>query len=88
MLPLTSFSDSNLPCFQAAGENTTAQLRERFVPALTHSLVGDYVDRLIASSLGSTWTRLYDSVRIFFCGFREVLKGNSINITPNQSYDS
>ncbi|KAL0071382.1 Phosphatidylinositol 4-kinase pik1alpha (PI4-kinase)(PtdIns-4-kinase) [Marasmius tenuissimus] len=53
--------DSTLPCFTALGEQTAAQLRERFQPALTHSLVGELVDRLIYSSLGSHWTRLYDS---------------------------
>ncbi|KAF8844943.1 kinase-like protein [Paxillus ammoniavirescens] len=52
--------DSTLPCFAAFGELTTSQLRDRFQPALTHSLVGEYVDRLIDSSLGSNWTRLYD----------------------------
>ncbi|KAF8077933.1 kinase-like domain-containing protein [Lyophyllum atratum] len=55
--------DSSLPCFAAFGEQTSVQLRERFQPVLTHSLVGGYVDRLIDSSLGSHWTRLYDSVR-------------------------
>jgi hypothetical protein len=37
-------------------------LRERFQQALTHSLVVEHVDKLIDTSLGSTWTRLYDSV--------------------------
>lgn len=54
--------DSKLPCFAAFGEQTAAQLRDRFQPALTHSLVGEYIDRLIDTSLGSNWTRLYDSV--------------------------
>ena len=57
-------SDSTLPCFAAFGDETANQLRERFQPTLTHSLVGEYVDRLIDSSLGSNWTRLYDSVSI------------------------
>ncbi|KAF8447943.1 kinase-like protein [Boletus edulis BED1] len=52
--------DSTLPCFAAFGDQTVNQLRERFQPALTHSLVGEYVDRLIDNSLGSNWTRLYD----------------------------
>ena len=59
-----SLADSTLPCFAAFGDQTANQLRERFQPALTHSLVGEYVDRLIDSSLGSNWTRLYDSVSI------------------------
>ena len=54
--------DSTLPCFAASGEQTAAQLRERFQQALTHSLVVEHVDKLIDTSLGSTWTRLYDSV--------------------------
>jgi len=57
--------DSTLPCFAAFGEHTANQLRERFQPALTHSLVGEYVDRLIDSSLGSNWTRLYDSFQYY-----------------------
>ncbi|KAH7914705.1 kinase-like protein [Hygrophoropsis aurantiaca] len=57
--------DSTLPCFSAFGDQTAAQLKDRFQPALTHSLVGDYVDRLIDSSLGSNWTRLYDSYQYY-----------------------
>ncbi|KAF9264648.1 kinase-like protein [Marasmius fiardii PR-910] len=59
------FLDSTLPCFAALGEQTAAQLRERFQPALTHSLVGEMVERLIYSSLGSHWTRLYDSYQYY-----------------------
>ncbi|KAG6850990.1 hypothetical protein H0H93_004477 [Arthromyces matolae] len=57
--------DSSLPCFAAFGEQTSVQLRERFQPVLTHSLVGAYVDRLIDTSLGSHWTRLYDSFQYY-----------------------
>jgi len=57
--------DSSMPCFTAFGEQTANQLRDRFQPALTHSLVGEHVDRLIDSSLGSTWTRLYDSYQYY-----------------------
>jgi len=57
--------DSALPCFAAFGEQTANQLRDRFQPALTHSLVGDYVNGLIDSSLGSNWTRLYDSYQYY-----------------------
>ncbi|TFK42568.1 kinase-like domain-containing protein [Crucibulum laeve] len=57
--------DSALPCFAASGDQTANQLRDRFQPTLTHSLVGDYVDRLIDSSLGSHWTRLYDSYQYY-----------------------
>jgi hypothetical protein len=57
--------DSSFPCFAALGEQTAAQLRERFQPTLTHSLVGEHCERLIESSVGSNWTRLYDSVSTF-----------------------
>ena len=62
--------DSTLPCFAASGEQTATQLRERFQQALTHSLVVEHVDRLIDTSLGSTWTRLYDSVSVATFPFR------------------
>ncbi|THH16349.1 hypothetical protein EW146_g4282 [Bondarzewia mesenterica] len=57
--------DSTLPCFAAFGEQTAVQLRERFQQALTHSLVEEHVDRLIDTSLGSHWTRLYDSYQYY-----------------------
>ncbi|KAJ7632635.1 kinase-like protein [Roridomyces roridus] len=57
--------DSTLPCFAAFGEQTATLLRDRFQPAMTHSLVGEYVDKLIDSSLGSSWTRLYDSYQYY-----------------------
>lgn len=80
--------DSSLPCFAAFGEQTANQLRDRFQPALTHSLVGDYVDRLIDSSLGSHWTRLYDSVRSNHCiPLLFLTVAFSISTIPNQSYD-
>lgn len=59
-----SLTDSTLPCFAAFGDQTVNQLRERFQPSLTHSLVGEYVDRLVDSSLDSNWTRLYDLVSV------------------------
>ncbi|KAI0062271.1 kinase-like protein [Artomyces pyxidatus] len=57
--------DSTLPCFAAFGDQTAAQLRERFQQALTHSLVAEHVERLIDTSLGSNWTRLYDSYQYY-----------------------
>lgn len=56
------FVDSTLPCFAAFGEQTGQLLRDRFQQALPTSAIGDHVDRLIMSSIGSNWTRLYDSV--------------------------
>jgi len=57
--------DSTLPCFAAFGEQTAQMLRDRFQQALPHSAIGDYVDRLIMSSMGSNWTRLYDSFQYY-----------------------
>jgi hypothetical protein len=45
------------------GEQSANQLRDRFQPTLTHAFIGDHINKLIDSSLGSHWTRLYDSVR-------------------------
>ena len=56
-------TDSTLPCFMVYGEQTANQLRDRFQPTLTHAFIGDHINKLIDSSLGSHWTRLYDSVR-------------------------
>jgi len=84
--------DSALPCFAAFGEQTSVQLRERFQPLLTHSLVGGYVDRLIDSSLGSHWTRLYDTVSLGFVpsisAQSHLLRLRSINTIRSQSYDT
>jgi hypothetical protein len=81
--------DSTLPCFAAFGEQTAVYLRDRFQQALTHSLVEEHVNRLIDTSLGSHWTRLYDSVRCcsnkFTYDSTERIH-DSINITRNQSY--
>jgi phosphatidylinositol kinase/protein kinase (PI-3 family) len=57
------FADSTLPCFMVYGEQSANQLRDRFQPTLTHAFIGDHINKLIDSSLGSHWTRLYDSVR-------------------------
>ena len=81
--------DSMLPCFALTGDQTASQLRERFQPTLTHSLVEDYVNKLIDSSLGSHWTRLYDSVRLCRTTPKHWLKPPpSINITLNRYYRS
>ncbi|PCH38077.1 hypothetical protein WOLCODRAFT_142388 [Wolfiporia cocos MD-104 SS10] len=58
-------NDSSLPCFAALGEQTAAQLRERFQQGLTHASVEEHVNRLVESSLGSNWTRLYDSYQYY-----------------------
>ncbi|KAI0035076.1 kinase-like domain-containing protein [Vararia minispora EC-137] len=57
--------DSTLPCFAAFGEQTAIHLRDRFQQKLTQSLVEEHVERLIDTSLGSHWTRLYDSYQYY-----------------------
>lgn len=57
--------DSTLPCFAALGEQTAQQLRDRFQQGLTQSAVEEHVDRLVDTSLGSHWTRLYDSYQYY-----------------------
>lgn len=56
------FLDSSLPCFAALGEQTAQQLRDRFQPKSNQQSATELIERLIMSSLGSNWTRLYDSV--------------------------
>jgi len=60
--------DSTLPCFAAFGEATAQRLRDRFQPRVPHSMIGDHVEKLIAASLGSAWTRLYDSFQYYSHG--------------------
>ncbi|KAG9055988.1 Phosphatidylinositol 4-kinase pik1alpha (PI4-kinase)(PtdIns-4-kinase) [Serendipita sp. 407] len=60
--------DSTFQCFSAFGEQTAQRLRDRFQPTLTHSLIEDHVEKLIAASIGSAWTRLYDSYQYYSQG--------------------
>ncbi|KZV80306.1 kinase-like protein [Exidia glandulosa HHB12029] len=57
--------DSALPCFAPYGEQTAQHLRDRFQPSLKNVSMSDHVERLIVSSLGSAWTRLYDSFQYY-----------------------
>jgi phosphatidylinositol 4-kinase len=57
--------DSTLPCFMVYGEQSANQLRDRFQPTLTHAFIGEHINKLIDSSLGSHWTRLYDSYQYY-----------------------
>jgi len=57
--------DSSLPCFALLGEQTATAVRDRFQLGLTSAHIGDYVEKLIMSSLGNTWTRLYDSYQYY-----------------------
>ena len=84
-------ADSTLPCFAALGEQTANQLRDRFQQGLTQAAVEEHVDRLIDTSLGSNWTRLYDSVRLSFVRTREMMlvlnRCVSINTIHNLYYE-
>ena len=53
-------SNSKLPCFNS-GEATSQHLRDRFQLSLSATQVDDFIDRLILSSAGSAFTRLYDT---------------------------
>ena len=80
-------TDSTLPCFTALGEQTAVQLRERFQQGLTQSAVEEHVQRLIDTSLGSNWTRLYDSVGLCLFMLRQHLS-NVLNFLLQYQYYS
>jgi hypothetical protein len=56
--------DSKLPCF-ALGELTANYLRDRFQLALSQTQLDEFVDKLIVSSMNSTFTRLYDQYQYY-----------------------
>ncbi|WFC97413.1 1-phosphatidylinositol 4-kinase [Malassezia yamatoensis] len=56
--------DSKLPCF-ALGELATSNLRDRFQLTLSATQCDEFVDRLILTSAGSAFTRLYDQYQNF-----------------------
>ncbi|GMK54237.1 hypothetical protein CspeluHIS016_0108230 [Cutaneotrichosporon spelunceum] len=60
--------DSKLDCFLLFGENTVTHFRERFALGLTTAAVDAYLDRLIVSSAGSNYTRLYDTFQYYSQG--------------------
>ncbi|SCU99205.1 LAME_0G02256g1_1 [Lachancea meyersii CBS 8951] len=52
------------PCFNA-GEQTSAQLKQRFQPGLSDAECDDFVENvLVGKSLGSIYTRLYDQFQL------------------------
>lgn len=60
--------DSLQPCFQA-GDQTSAQLRQRFHLELSDEECDDFVENfLIGKSLGSIYTRLYDHFQLLSQG--------------------
>ncbi|KAK0541791.1 Phosphatidylinositol 4-kinase pik1alpha (PI4-kinase)(PtdIns-4-kinase), partial [Tilletia horrida] len=59
--------DSKLPCF-ALNETCAAQLRDRFQLGLSQTQCDEFVDRLVLTSAGSVYTRLYDRYQSFTQG--------------------
>ncbi|CAR23880.1 1-phosphatidylinositol 4-kinase [Lachancea thermotolerans CBS 6340] len=60
--------DNMQPCFNA-GEQTSAQLRQRFHLELTEQECDDFVENvLVGKSLGSIYTRLYDQFQLISQG--------------------
>ncbi|KAK0548216.1 Phosphatidylinositol 4-kinase pik1alpha (PI4-kinase)(PtdIns-4-kinase) [Tilletia horrida] len=59
--------DSKLPCF-ALNEQCAAQLRDRFQLGLSQTQCDEFVDRLVLTSAGSVYTRLYDRYQSFTQG--------------------
>jgi phosphatidylinositol 4-kinase len=60
--------DSKLDCFLLFGEHTVTHFRERFALGLTTAAVDAYLERLIVSSAGSNYTRLYDTFQYYSQG--------------------
>ncbi|WWD02071.1 hypothetical protein V865_000109 [Kwoniella europaea PYCC6329] len=57
--------NSKLDCFTLFGEQTSTHFRERFQLGLTTHAVDSYLERLIVSSTGSNYTRLYDTFQYY-----------------------
>ncbi|WVQ80010.1 hypothetical protein IAT38_002111 [Cryptococcus sp. DSM 104549] len=57
--------DSKLDCFALFGEQTSMHFKERFQLGLTTQAVDAYLERLIVSSTGSNYTRLYDTFQYY-----------------------
>ncbi|CAD6885055.1 unnamed protein product [Tilletia controversa] len=59
--------DSKLPCF-ALNEHCASQLRDRFQLGMSQTQCDEFVDRLVLTSAGSVYTRLYDRYQSFTQG--------------------
>ncbi|WRT68689.1 uncharacterized protein IL334_005669 [Kwoniella shivajii] len=57
--------NSKLDCFTLFGDQTSTHFRERFQLGLTTQAVDSYLERLIVSSTGSNYTRLYDTFQYY-----------------------
>jgi phosphatidylinositol 4-kinase len=58
-------ADSRLDCFVLFGEQTALHFRERFALGLTTAAVDAHLERLIVSSTGSNYTRMYDTFQYY-----------------------
>jgi phosphatidylinositol kinase/protein kinase (PI-3 family) len=74
--PLFPSLDSKLDCFTLFGPLTAQHLRDRFQLGWTEKAVDDHLERLIVSSVGSNWTRLYDSVGCCLLPTRSLLSSS------------
>lgn len=57
---------------------------------MTHTLIEQHTEKLIISSVGSYWTRLYDTVRLGSstnCDQSTHFRDDSSSITVSQYYD-
>jgi hypothetical protein len=66
-VPVANHADSKLDCFILFGDQTAHHLRERFALGLTTAAVDAHLERLILSSTGSNYTRLYDTFQYYRC---------------------
>ncbi|CAO3618616.1 unnamed protein product [Cunninghamella blakesleeana] len=60
--------DSSLPCFQNGPDFVLARLKERFQFHMTEPQLEAFVDKLIMSSCGNLFTRLYDTFQYYSQG--------------------
>ncbi|OXC83115.1 phosphatidylinositol 4-kinase [Cryptococcus neoformans AD1-7a] len=60
--------NSKLDCFALFGDQTAAHFRERFQLGLTTQAVDAYLERLIVTSTGSNYTKLYDTFQYYSQG--------------------
>ncbi|RKP27152.1 hypothetical protein SYNPS1DRAFT_21243 [Syncephalis pseudoplumigaleata] len=58
--------DSRLPCL--ASDATISALRDRCQPTLNETQAEEFVDKLIMSSYGNVFTRLYDTYQYYSNG--------------------
>lgn len=67
MIPTTS-STATSSNFKNERFPVSAALRERFQCGLTEAQVGEFIDKLVESSCGNIFTRLYDTFQYYAQG--------------------